>query len=66
MSSSRSKWVKILSAKNSRTSLTGYGQAEAGQVVQLPEGPREGRLAAVVRAAYYQDSLRVGEVGARF
>ena len=40
----------------------GDGQAEPRQVVQLAEGAREGRLAAVVRAADHEDPFRPFQV----
>ena len=65
ISSSRSKWVKIRSGRNSLASVAGHGQAEARQVVQLAEHPRERRLAAVVRAADDEDPLWVVRGGSR-
>jgi hypothetical protein len=36
--------------------------AEAGQIVELPEGPRERRLAALVRTGHHKNAFRADEV----
>ncbi len=41
---------------------SGHEAAEAREVVQLPNGPREGRLSTLVRSGHHEDALAVVQI----